>query len=110
MTNPMHINANTYALASSATSAAVTLSEQDAQKASVVVTNPTAYGVFLVAGASAAPTAVFPTSATEGKAGVLVPSGVTMTVTKTAGHKYIAGISAGADSGKYIYLQVGSGE
>ena len=107
---PMHCNSNTYALASSASSAAITFIDQDINSVRLIVANGTACDAFAVLWETAAPTAVFPTSATAPLQGTVIPSGSVVTLSKSSDDKYLAMISAGADSGKYLYVQVGSGE
>lgn len=109
---PMSLNSNTYAIASSATSAAITLSDTDMQQTRIIVSNPTAYDVCIVGATTTqgVPTAVCPTSATAGAMGLVVPAGAIETFTKKSNQIYIGVISKTADSGKFIYVQVGSGE
>lgn len=108
--DPMNANVNTYALASSASSSAVTLLPQDAAQTRVIVSNPTAYGAFIVFGKTSAPTAALPTSATVPSSGSFVPAGAIMTLSKNASDGYVSAISTAADAGKYIYFQFGAGE
>ena len=105
----MPLNANTYAWASSVSESDITLTAADANLSRCIVTNPTAYAVTVTSGKSAA-TAAFPTSATVPVACQVIPAGVVMTYNKIVGHDTISLISETADSGKYVYVTVGSGE
>lgn len=105
----MTISSNTYALASSTTSAYVTLSDADKFSQYVIVSNPTSYEVFVTSSATA-PTVVMPTSATVPVKGQSVPSGSVMTYRKPIGDAYLGCISIAADAGKYIKFTLGSGE
>lgn len=105
----MPLNANTYAWASSASESDITLTASDANLSRCIVTNPTAYAVTITSGKSSA-TAAFPTSATVPVACQIVPSNTVMTYNKIIGHDTISIISGTADSGKYVYVTVGTGE
>lgn len=106
----MNLNTNTYALASSASSAAITLSPQDANQSSLIVYNSdTTYPVFLVSGTGSAPTAVVPTSATAPLQGKMLGPNTVGTFSKIVGHEFISAISLGAGTG-HLYVAVGAGE
>ena len=105
----MVLTANTYAWASSASESDITLVDDDKNDSSVIIFNNTLYPVTVTSGATAA-TAAFPTSATVPVACTVVPPGAIVTMTKQVGHGVISLISSAADSGKYVYVQVGTGE
>lgn len=103
----MNINSPTYTLSATTSSSAVTLTDPDVLCESIIVSVVGSGNVFIVSGV-AQPTAVFPTSATAPLNGQVVPAGVTMTLTKNVGDKFISGITD-ASTAK-VYIAVGSGE
>ncbi len=104
---PMNINASTYQIDATTSSAAATLIEQDVNSTRVIVYNGASTNAFIVSGASS-PTAVFPTSATAPLTGVVVAAGSTQTYFKDPKHKYIAVIlESGTGS---VFLSIGQGE
>lgn len=110
MDNPMGIDGPTYALASSATSSYVTLTPGDRNSSRIIITNITAYPVYVMCSDSSSSTAAFPTSATVPVNGKVIPSGSAMTYAKRTDEGYVHAISSTLDSGKYIYFSIGSGE
>ncbi len=100
---------NTYTLSDvTSSSQSATLVAADVPMTHVIVDNTLGTtAVFITSGVASA-TAVFPTSATVPKAGMVVGPGTVQTYSKDVTHQYIAAIreSGTAD----VYLAVGSGE
>lgn len=103
----MNLNSPTYVLSATTSSSSVTLTPQDTNASSVVVTNTGSVPVFLVSGTSA-PTAVYPTSATVPLNGKVIGAGVTATFTKNTGDGYISGITSSGTA--TVAISVGAGE
>lgn len=104
----MNLNTPTYKLSGTTSSSSITLSPQDSSSTSLVIVNLGPNNIFLVSGATAAPTAVFPTSATIPVNGQVVPAGAIMTMTKNENDVFISGIT---DTGTAaIHIAVGAGE
>lgn len=104
----MNLNIPTYTLSATSSSSAVTLLDTDVNNTAVNVYNAGTVPVCLLSGATSAPTAVFPTSATVPVNGTVIAPGAIETLSKNTTHKYIAGITAsGAAS---VYIQCGAGE
>lgn len=104
----MNLNIPTYTLSATSTSSAVTLVETDINNTAVNVFNAGSVPVFLVTGATSAPTAVFPTSASVPINGTVIAAGAIETLSKNTTHKYISGITATGTS--TVYIQCGAGE
>lgn len=104
----MNLNIPTYKLSGTTSSSAVTLLDTDVNNTAVNIYNAGPNDVFLVSGATAAPTAVFPTSATAPLAGTVVAPGEIVTLSKNTTHKFISGITASGTAS--VYIQCGSGE
>lgn len=104
----MNLNIPTYTLSATTSTSAVTLLDTDVNNSSVNVCNAGAVPVFLVSGATSAPTAVFPTSATVPINGTVVAAGAIVTLSKNTTHKYISGITASGTAS--VYIQCGAGE
>ena len=104
----MNLNIPTYTLSATTSSSAVTLLDTDVNNSAVNVYNAGSAAVFLVSGATSAPTAVFPTSATAPIAGTVVAPGAIETLSKDTRHKFIAGITASGTAS--VYIQCGAGE
>lgn len=105
----MNLNTNTYVIAIDNTSKSATLTPQDANQSSLIITNGSTKAVFVVSGKGAAPTAVFPTSATVPLGGKVVLAGAIVTLTKNIGDNFISAIQAEAGTGS-LYISPGSGE
>ena len=106
----MNLNTNTYVIAIDNTSKSATLIPQDANQTSLILSNGSTTAVFVVTGGdAAAPTAVFPTSATEPLQGKVILPGDTVLFTKRGHHKYISAIQATSGTGS-LYISIGSGE
>ena len=103
----MNINTPTYKLSATTSNSSITLMPQDTLSSSVIVTVIGSGNVFLVSGV-AAPTAVFPTSATVPVNGQVVPAGSTYTLSKNVGDGFISGITDTSTAS--VYISVGSGE
>jgi hypothetical protein len=106
---PKHCNANTYALASSASSASITFVDSDLNVTDGLIYNNSQYAAFAQIGATAAPTVVAPTSATVPSTLTVIPPGGVVVFSKAATDKFLGIISLAADTGKYIYVQMGQG-
>lgn len=104
----MNLNIPTYTLSATSNSSAVTLLDTDVNNSAVNVYNAGLVPVFLVSGATSAPTAVFPTSATAPLAGTVLAPGAIETLSKITTHKYISGITASGTAS--VYIQCGAGE
>lgn len=104
----MNLNIPTYALSATASSSAITLMDTDINNTAVNVYNAGSVPVFLVSGATSAPTAVFPTSATVPIAGTIIAPGAIETLSKNTTDKYISGITASGSAS--VYIQCGAGE
>ena len=109
MDNPMNLKSKAYAWASSASESDITLTEGDKNLQRVIIDNQTAYPVAVTSGVSSA-TAEFPTSATVPVECKVVNANQCMTYTKNIGDGVISLIQENADSGKYVYVYIGSGE
>lgn len=105
----MNLNTNTYVIAIDNTSKSATLVEPDTNSSSLILYNGSDKSVFVVSGATSAPTAVFPTSATAPLAGKVIGPGATVLYTKPANHKYLAAIQATSGTGS-LYISIGAGE
>lgn len=106
----MNLNTNTYVIAIDNTSKSATLIPQDANQTSLILSNGSTTAVFVVTGGdAAAPTAVFPTSATAPLQGKVILPGAIVTMTKNANHKFISAIQATSGTGN-LYISVGAGE
>lgn len=103
-------NANTYAVAAGASSAAVTFTPEDKNETFGIAYNASQYTAFMVLGKASAETAAFPTSATVPVAGTIIPAGGAASFTKSNEHGFASIICTSADAGKYIYIQIGAGE
>lgn len=110
MDNPQNIDSNTYAVSSSATSQYAVLIPSDRASSRVIITNVTSQPCYVLSSDSSSSTAAFPTSATIPVMGKVVPSGAVLTFSKSTSEGYIHVVSAAPDSGKYVYISVGSGE
>lgn len=105
MNSNMNTNTNTYVIAVDNTSKSLTFVDGDVISRKVYVYNGSTNPTFVVTGATAAPTAVFPTSATAPLAGKVVPPGWTIVFDKNENHKYLAAIQASAGTGS-LYVSV----
>jgi len=105
----MNLNTNTYTIAIDATSKSATLNPQDANQSSLIISNNSTTAVFVVTGKDAAPTAVFPTSATAPLPGKVILAGAIVTLTKNIGDNYVSAIQASAGTGN-LYISPGAGE
>lgn len=105
----MNLNTNCYTIAIDNTSKSATLTDPDVNLTSLIIYNASTNPVFVVSGISAAPTAVFPTSATAPLGGKVIGPGATVTYTKNPDHKYVSAIQATSGTGN-LYIHVGSGE
>jgi len=103
----MHVNTPSYALTVSTSSVSITLNDNDVISSSIVIYNEGTTPVFIVSGATAAPTAVYPTTGTRLLGKVIAP-GATVIFQKGMLDRYIAAIrSTGSD---LIHVAVGTGE
>ncbi len=105
----MNLNTNTYVIAIDNTSKSATLIPQDANTQSLILSNGSTTAVFVVSGKDAAPTAVFPTSATAPLQGKVILPGAIVTMTKRIGDNFISAIQASAGTGN-LYISPGAGE
>lgn len=92
MTIPL--NTNTYILTTSTTSSAITLQPLDAAETYIEIANQGTTSVFVVSGTGAAPTAVFPTSATVPVMGSVIIGGRTAVIPKNANHEFVSMVAA----------------
>lgn len=104
----MNLNIPTYTLSATTDSSAITLLDTNVNNTAVNIYNAGTVPVFLVSGATAAPTAVFPTSATVPINGTVIAGGAIETLSKNTAHKFIAGITASGTAS--VYIQCGAGE
>ncbi len=105
----MNVKSNAYAWASSTSESDITLVEGDKNLQRVIIDNQTAYPVAITSGVSAA-TAAFPTSETVPVGCKVIGANQCMTYTKNIGDGVLSLIQGTADSGKYVYVYLGSGE
>lgn len=104
----MNINTNTYVIAIDNTSKAATLIPQDALLSNVQIYNDSDKPVFIVSGgAAAAPTAVYPTSATAPLAGKVCGSKAILEYSKNSGDTFISAIQAVSGTGN-LYISAGT--
>lgn len=104
----MNLNTNTYVIAIDNTSKTATLTPNDANQSSLILSNGSTTAVFVVSGKTA-PTAVFPTSATVPLQGKVILPGAIVTMSKNIGDGFISAIQASAGTGN-LYISPGSGE
>ena len=109
MDNPMNLKSNAYAWASSVSESDVTLVEGDKNIQRCIIDNQTAYPVAVTSGVSAA-TAALPTSASVPVPCKVIGANQCQTYTKNIGDGVISLIQGTADSGKYVYVYIGTGE
>ncbi len=109
MDNPMALKSNAYAWASSTSESDVTLTSEDKNASMIIIDNQTAYPVAVTSGATSA-TAALPTSASVPVACKVVNAGQVQAYNKKVGDGVISLIQGTADSGKYVYIYVGSGD
>ena len=101
----MNGNANVYTIAIDNTSKAATFLPMDKDKQIMRLVNLSDKAVFVVTGEAAAPTAVFPTSATAPLKGTVLQAGEAVEVQKPTQHGYAAAIQLAAGTGNlYISL------
>lgn len=105
----MNLNTNSYAISIDNTSKSATLIDNDVNSKSLILFNGSTNPVFVVSGQTAAPTAVFPTSATAPLQGKVIAPNATVLFEKNSTHKYISAIQAAAGVGS-LYISIGSGE
>ena len=108
---PMNINTNTYVITATTTSAPITITPLDSLATSIVIYNAGAVSVFIVSGGAgglAAPTAVFPTSATGPIGGQIIPAGSIVTYSKNVNDTFISTITASGTA--TLYIAIGCGQ
>lgn len=91
-----NVNSPTYTASVALTSTAVTLQPLDATQIYMEFYNSGATPIFAVSGTGAAPTAVFPTSATVPIMGTVIAPTRTVVYEKPANHEFISFISNAA--------------
>lgn len=105
------IDAPTYLVSATTTSAAATLTPQDSENQQVTVYNAGSTEVAVQAGGAlggSAPTAVFPDSATAPRYSAVVPPGGYVTFSKPAYAAFVSCIRASGTGN--VYITIGSGE
>lgn len=103
-----NLNTNTYVIDIDNTNKSATLIPQDINQSVLIIYNGSTNSVFVVSGKTA-PTAVFPTSATDPLQGKVIPPGAVVSFTKNTDHGFISAIQATSGTGN-LYISVGAGE
>lgn len=104
------INCDTYALALSNTSAAITFDKDyGVGDLYAVIHNCGTNNAFFTAGINSVPTAVFPTSPTVSTSGVVVPAGAIETYKLPPKATCISGIQDSSGGSGSAYISIGGG-
>lgn len=103
----MNINTPTYVLTASTTSSNIAFTPQDTNQPGFQVYNSGTVPAFIVSGQTAAPTAVFPTSATVPINGTVIAPGAIESLSKNTLDAFISGITATGTASLYICSGVG---